>query len=693
MNEQMCLFQETKTKEIMNLGQVCHLLAISKATGRNWVRSGRLIPDSEIDGIPCFHQEKISQMLQTMSQEPSGKLRSRRNKTMIQGTLLQRDYAGDKTTIKTVETILGALADSKIGAAHIKLILTECALKQFAARGLLPGQKGEEGDFRYNAPGQPVGESLLEAYLKGGLDLGVYEVLIRDLLEGALPINEAELEALRPALLVPAFWGAGDDLLGLLYLGLQPLAGRKKEGIYYTPCVLLRQMIQTLKDRNILQPECRLWDPCCGSGNFLLAAYENVDSLKGLYGSDSDRISIALARINLALVSGTHDIAALKKQLRCEDSLYSMHERFDLVLGNPPWGQQFSAQQKAHFRHTFVTAAGQRRIESFGVFTELGLKACREGGCLAFILPESLMQTDLHAPIREYIRQESRPLYIRYWGNSFKKIQCPALSLFLKKEPGHFSTCGVEVATPSEAYTITEARDLGSRNWPLDLNDQDYQLLKRIDSQVPVWKLRDQAEFALGIVTGDNQSFLSKTPEPGLEPVWTGGQIFAYRIAPAEAYLRYDRDTLQQAAPEADYRREDKLLYRFISQVPVFAYDDSQRLTLNSANVLIPQIKDCSMKYVLAILNSRVIQYYYLKQFSSLKVLRWHLEALPIPAAGRFTQWKTVRQVNQIMAGSSLEQRRDLYEALDQRIMGLFGLDAKDQERIREILNDRPPVL
>lgn len=693
MNEQICLFQDAESTERLDLNQVCQMLAISKATGRNWVRSGRLTPDGQRDGIPYYHRERIAEWLRSMSKQPGGKLQNRRNKTLVQGVLLQRDYACDKSTVKTVEAILDALTGLEIGNANARMILAEYALKQFAARGLLPGQDGSGAEDTCHEPGQPIGESLLESYLKGDLVLGVYEELIRDLLEGALPVNEAELETMRPALLIPAFWGAGDDLLGLLYLGLRPLAGRKKEGIYYTPGMILREMMGALRDFGLLQSGCRLWDPCCGSGNFLLAAYGITGSLEGLNGSDTDFVSITLARINLAQASGTKNLAALKRQLRCEDSLYCRHGGYDLVLGNPPWGQYYSSQQKAYLKHAYTTAAGQRRIESFGVFTELGLKACREGGVLAFILPESLMQAELHAPIRDYIHREGMPIYIRYWGNSFRKIQCPAISLFLKKDPGRFSTQGLQVITPTEAFRISGERELGNGHWSLDLNDQDAELLIKMESQGPVWNLRGHAEFALGIVTGDNAQFLSSEPAPGLEPVWAGGQVFAYRLAPPEAYIRYDRSALQQVAPEDDYRRSGKLIYRFISQTPVAALDDGQRLTLNSANVLIPQIEGCHIKYVLAILNSRAMQYYYLKQFASLKVLRWHLETLPIPAAGRITQWKLIRLVNQLISSDSKEQREQLYEALDRKIMDLYGLDERDQARIHEILADRPPLL
>ena len=37
------------------------------------------------------------------------------------------------------------------------------------------------------------------------------------------------------------------------------------------------------------------------------------------------------------------------------------------------------------------------------------------------------------------------------------------------------------------------------------------------------------------------------------------------------------------------------------------------------------------MKYIMAILNSRVAQFYFKKRFNSVKVLRSHIEQIPIP--------------------------------------------------------------
>ena len=76
---------------------------------------------------------------------------------------------------------------------------------------------------------------------------------------------------------------------------------------------------------------------------------------------------------------------------------------------------------------------------------------------------------------------------------------------------------------------------------------------------------------------------------------------------------------------------ERKLVYKFVSNKLMFAYDDTSSLFLNSANILIPNISGMSTKTVLAFLNSSLYQFLYEKLFGELKVLKGNLMELPFP--------------------------------------------------------------
>jgi hypothetical protein len=51
---------------------------------------------------------------------------------------------------------------------------------------------------------------------------------------------------------------------------------------------------------------------------------------------------------------------------------------------------------------------------------------------------------------------------------------------------------------------------------------------------------------------------------------------------------------------------------------------------LNSANILIPKI-DYSIKVILALFNSELYKQIFQKKFNSIKVLKSHIQELPLP--------------------------------------------------------------
>lgn len=140
--------------------------------------------------------------------------------------------------------------------------------------------------------------------------------------------------------------------------------------------------------------------------------------------------------------------------------------------------------------------------------------------------------------------------------------------------------------------------------------------------------------------------------------VLKGTDICKYHINPAKQYLRFEPEQFQQVAPLEIYRAPEKLLYRFISNQLVVAYDDRQMLSLNSCNIVIPKIEGMQIKYILAILNSSVSQFVYQKEFHSIKVLRAHMEHIPIPRVGKAIQNEIIAMTEPLICGMGKRQQR-----------------------------------
>ena len=154
-------------------------------------------------------------------------------------------------------------------------------------------------------------------------------------------------------------------------------------------------------------------------------------------------------------------------------------------------------------------------------------------------------------------------------------------------------------------------------------------MLKKIYSH-PHQTLDNSSIWAIGIVTGNNKKYISANKNLG-EKIYSGKNILKNKISDSENYINYTRENFQQVAPENIYRAKEKLVYKFISKKLIFAYDNKQRLFLNSANILIPKLENYTIKDVMTFLNSTLFQYIYTKKFNELKVLKGNLMELPFP--------------------------------------------------------------
>ncbi len=393
------------------------------------------------------------------------------------------------------------------------------------------------------------------------------------------------------------------DILGLVYQCLLLEGEKNKTGSYYTPAHITAEM---LSDFDVSEGK-KFFDPCCGSGAFLLAA--KVESPLQLWGCDKDPNAVFMAKVNLLCRYPDCDFSP---RIYCFDYLKAkMEQKFDFIATNPPWGTEKKRRGKERFSRFFRKAASQ----------------LEEGGKISFLFPESVLQIKSHAGFRRFLLENTSLEKVCLYDGVFSGVMTKYVSMCSCNAPGktHFlllegnSQCQISVAD------ILKDPDCTFCFAP----EENRKILDWIDSRKRC--SLSESTFALGIVTGDNKNKLLDTQETGSEPVITGKEVCRYTLAPAAKFLRYDRSSFQQSAPEMYYRAPEKLVYKFISNQLVFAYDNTGVLCLNSANILIPDIPGMSMKTVLAFLNSNVLRYYYQIRFKDVKILKSNLMQLPFP--------------------------------------------------------------
>jgi predicted site-specific integrase-resolvase len=87
-----CGCDENGTDNLLSLSEVCTILSISSATGKNWLRLGKLESCSTVGGKPVFRREYIDALLETLKSDTSVSLKKRRNKKQIKGVGIYKDY-------------------------------------------------------------------------------------------------------------------------------------------------------------------------------------------------------------------------------------------------------------------------------------------------------------------------------------------------------------------------------------------------------------------------------------------------------------------------------------------------------------------------------------------------------------------------------------------------------------------------
>jgi len=220
---------------------------------------------------------------------------------------------------------------------------------------------------------------------------------------------------------------------------------------------------------------------------------------------------------------------------------------------------------------------------------------------------------------------------------------------------------------------------LKNDNYIIDarLTEPEAAIIKKIYN-FPHVTLAGAADWALGIVTGDNRQYLSDVCQKNMEPVYRGKDIDRYRLKDPDAFIRFAPERFQQTAPEEKYRAKEKLIYRFVSRRLVFSLDNNGTLTLNSANILIPKIENYPVKAILGVLNSQVSQFVFTRKFHSLKVLRSDLETLPLPLLGTKRLNALTGLVDKAIAGE------DVNSAIDDLIMTALGLSEEEKRVVLE---------
>jgi type I restriction enzyme M protein len=236
------------------------------------------------------------------------------------------------------------------------------------------------------------------------------------------------------------------DLLGSAYeflINMFAESAGKKGGDFYTPRDVIRLMVRILHP----MPGMSIYDPTCGSGGMLIISREYIEQSGGdatnlrLCGQVNDASAWSICKINMLL----HGIRGADIQLQ-DTLLHPMHreagelERFDRVIANPPFSQNYSRNNMEYperFRWGWPPTSGKKGDL---MFAQHMLATCKDRGMVCTVMPHGvLFRGGAEKEIRtKFLKEDLLEAVISLPQNLFYGAGIPACLLVMR--PNRTST-------------------------------------------------------------------------------------------------------------------------------------------------------------------------------------------------------------------------------------------------------------
>jgi type I restriction enzyme M protein len=183
-----------------------------------------------------------------------------------------------------------------------------------------------------------------------------------------------------------------------VFEGLLPSLGEKANdgGQFFTPREVIRVIIEAVKP----ELDKKIYDPCCGTGGFLIEAFKYIDKnykplptqrlelqTNTFFGREYADEAIPILLANMVL----HDINlpriwhgnTLTGDATYKELYEGAPQQFDYIFTNPPFGSKESAQAQSHFAYK----TGKAQI----LFIQHIITSLKDGGTCGMVIDEGVL--------------------------------------------------------------------------------------------------------------------------------------------------------------------------------------------------------------------------------------------------------------------------------------------------------------
>jgi hypothetical protein len=469
-------------------------------------------------------------------------------------------------------------------------------------------------------------------------------------------------------------------------------------------------------------------DPACGSGaflnealNFLIAEHSFIDELQAklfgdalilsdveksilennLFGVDLNEESVEIAKLSLWLRTAqpNRKLNDLNNNIKCGNSLIDdvaiagekafvwenefpkifAKDGFDVVIGNPPYVsvKMLPKKDKDFYADIYTTAKGQ--FDLYILFYEKGFNLIKENGILSFITSNTFISNQDYSEFRKYILSNSTVLEILNLGETvFEDANLDVAILSFEKSITNtkIKTCKNRNEFDERNFSFIENVIFINDNYEMKINISmnDFKLLKKLNHKKNV--LSNILELPRGIEFGSNSEKIFKEQNYNSHKIIFGKSIDRYNID-FENHFCFFEDNKSIFKSLSIYENEKILIQRIrnlsLKRRIVATYDDEKYLCTNTLRIGYLKSENYNLKFILALLNSNVINFIFLKQFLNKDIYSFQLQQIPIPNIKLNEQLKFSVKVDLII--SKIKETKLQSQKFQRTIQRKFELD------------------
>lgn len=369
--------------------------------------------------------------------------------------------------------------------------------------------------------------------------------------------------------------------------------------------------------------------------------------------------------------------------------MFGMKDGFDIVIANPPYGYIF---KKASYlsKLTEEYKVTEYKIEAYSVFTERGINLLKECGTLCYIMPYTFISGVYFSKFRDYISKNELEKIVLLGKKIFESAEVDtAILLFnIGMEKNN-----VLVSDLRDYTTVDKLKQIEyfNTNRNLFFCKKEEILFIVCNQEINLYlklyllehkRLKNVVKFYHGIQTRGNKTALSSSYTIGLNPIIKGADFNRYKLPVISSYIHFSKSNIKSGGDIRYYDVEKKIIIRTTADKVIASIDYTHSFVLNSVNVAIPNDTTFELEYVLAIVNSKLMEYWYRitvqeknKTFAEVKIV--YLDRIPIIMATNSHQEMIKKLVESILnkkstsssAGTQIEEQK-----LDFLIYKLYGL-------------------